>query len=441
MTVRIPEPDEEATVTRSPRKKRGALLSEPPAKGADRRELLDWVSEQLRLPSPLVRVERWGRSGVAPVHLVLVDGRVIRFAEATDLNRSNRLVEQIGLALGKDAPQLPDFARSDAQQVFTATLRAADLLEGLDAVEQARGWQDSLNRVTRELHHGSYDDPAARWAALWWLRNEPDFDAGVHRRAFTDERYRLPVLVWSSGVKYVRVDDVVRYVRGVLDERVASQQVVGRMVEAGWEHVRAESRRPGAGRARAEGDRVRVSVFLITASGDAPTNSVSPTSPIGTPAPAPAPARREAWGSLGTPKETPIRSSSDEPGDTKEAGDTTDAPEHADPPASQHPATTAALIDEQFPSDTAAETTPTIADYFAPSANGQPAIDAAAWGREWVKLGGRPPEDPVPVDPGETLLDALGSEQAVVGAFLSAFGAVELPLDDPRALAFDEEAS
>lgn len=76
-----------------------------------------------------------------------------------------------------------------------------------------------------------------------------------------------------------------------------------------------------------------------------------------------------------------------------------------------------------------------------PATAGEPPVDIASWRREWVALGGRPPEDPPPPGPGETLAAKLGSEDAAVSALALAFNAVELPPDDPRAFAFAEEVT
>jgi hypothetical protein len=57
-------------------------------------------------------------------------------------------------------------------------------------------------------------------------------------------------LVWADGTTYLRVQDVERYVRGVLEQRLDSSRIVARMREAGWDHRRAEARRPGAGQPR-----------------------------------------------------------------------------------------------------------------------------------------------------------------------------------------------
>lgn len=187
-------------------KKRGALTSPPPARGADRAELLAWLTAQLRLPAALVRVERWGKTGATPVHLVLEDGRVVRYGEAGDLNRTDRLVEAVGYALGADAPQLPTFTKGDAQAVFLATLRAADVLEGLDAVEEARGWQTDLWRVVDVVETGDWDDPACRFGSLKRLETLPPFDSRAMRLAFEDGRYRIPAIRWSDGRTFVRVD-------------------------------------------------------------------------------------------------------------------------------------------------------------------------------------------------------------------------------------------
>lgn len=75
----------------------------------------------------------------------------------------------------------------------------------------------------------------------------------------------------------------------------------------------------------------------------------------------------------------------------------------------------------------AAEVIPALADFFAPSADGEPPVDLDAWARAWA------------ADPPRTLAAILGSEDAVVEAFLDAFDAIELPPNDPRARAFAEE--
>jgi hypothetical protein len=243
-------------------KRKGALLSDPPERGADRAALLAWIGEQLRLPAPLARVERWGRTGVAPVHLVLEDGRTIRYAEAGDLNRGDRLAEGVVYALGADAPMLPPFNRGETLTVFTAVMRAADVLAGLDAVEETRGWQTDLWRVVGVVETGSWDDAACRFASLKRLEAEPPFVAQMVRLAYEDPRHRIPAMRWSDGRTFVRTTDVETFVRGVLGQRVSTAQLVGRMKEAGWRHWVADARKPRGPRTDPR-NRARVGVLII----------------------------------------------------------------------------------------------------------------------------------------------------------------------------------
>jgi hypothetical protein len=189
--------------------------------------------------------------------------------------------------------------------VFSVTVRACDIAAVDDEVARTVDWLDGLRRVTHEVHHGAYDDAAARWAGLAWLNGEPDFDPRAQHLAVADARYGVPVLVWADGQRYVRVTDVERYVRGVLGQPLAVQQIGARLREVGCDQRRAEVRRPGA--ARTAENRVRVSVFVLPReSADAPETNVSPGSPtVNARAHAGAHAST-AWGTLGTQADRPM---------------------------------------------------------------------------------------------------------------------------------------
>jgi hypothetical protein len=129
------------------------------------------------------------------------------------------------------------------------------------------------------------------------------------------------MLVWADGSAYVRVADVERYVRGFLQHAVANGQLVGRMKEAGWDHRRAEARRPGAGRGRTSTDRVRASVFVVPAPA-ADAKAACPQDPPEENAHVHPRARVYA---LGTPADTgrePDVEPNPDPGDADRPGDT-----------------------------------------------------------------------------------------------------------------------
>jgi hypothetical protein len=298
-----------------------ALRSVPPPAGATTGELLGWLTEQLRLPSPAVRVRRYGATSDSPVAVSLEDGRRLRFDTAGDLLSPTRLVQVVIFALGADAPQLPTFTKADAQDVDIVAVRASEAVEAHDARTETADWQDQVLRICQAVHQGDYTDPAARWAALSWLAGVPDFDPRAGRLAFEDAHYRAPMLVWADGSAYLRVADVERYVRGFLHQPGTTGQLVGRMKEAGWEHRRAEARRPGAGRGRTATDRVRVSVFVVPppASG---ANRACPQDPPGENAHAHARARVYASGTPGDTCENAVAEPDTRAGDTSRTGDT-----------------------------------------------------------------------------------------------------------------------
>src|SRR4051812_24349739 len=94
------------------------------------------------------------------------------------------------------------------------------------------------------------------------------------------------------------------------------------MREAGWPHARAEAWRPGAGRARTQDDRVRVSVFVIPTNADAPEDPVSPGVPTSSARARTRARASTAWGHLGTRRESSITTGNGGPGDTNDPGDT-----------------------------------------------------------------------------------------------------------------------
>lgn len=322
--LRLPEEAAPTRASRSAGKRKGALTGPPPGAGASGDELCAWLTTQLRLPAPIVLVRRWGTSAAAPIHLMLENGRKIRFDEAAQLNSALLLPQVVVLALGADAPTLPAFTKTDAQQVFTVAIRAAGATDADDEAERTEDWMGNVVANLSTVHGGDYGDPAARWAGLNLLKARPLFDATAQRFANNgDSDYAIPALAWADGSTYVRVGDAEQFVRGVLGQRVASQQIVGRMREAGWKHRRAEARRPGAGRDRGEGDRVQVSVFVVPGSADATQTDVSSTSLDRTPAHAtPAHARSRGCGRLRTHAETPVAPENLEAEDTAEAEDT-----------------------------------------------------------------------------------------------------------------------
>jgi hypothetical protein len=229
--------------------RRGALPGPPPPAGAAPAELLNFLSLSLRLPAPVVRVERWGASSVSPVTMTLADGRRLRFGAASDLFVPAAIVQNVVLQLGTDTPQLPPFTKADALVIATVAIRACEALEEEDERDVTVDWQNSFLRICERVHHGSYDDPEARWAAMRWLDGFPAFDARTARMAHEDATYRPPALVWQDGTTWVRVSDVERFVRGALSQQLSPAQVVARMREAEWGHrPNAETRKPGVGR-------------------------------------------------------------------------------------------------------------------------------------------------------------------------------------------------
>lgn len=109
----LPEDDDQPSASRRSRttsRKGPGLLSAPPGGGVSGEELRAWLTTQLRLPSPVTRVERWGSSGTVPATLSLESGVSIRFEEAAHLLNPTKLVEVVVLGLDGLAPMLPTFA-------------------------------------------------------------------------------------------------------------------------------------------------------------------------------------------------------------------------------------------------------------------------------------------------------------------------------------------
>lgn len=304
-------------------KRKGALLLAAPPAGATVPELLHCLGTNLRTPSPVARVERWGGTIVSPIVLTLEDGRKIRFEEGGHLNNPSRIVETVATALGSSAPQLPLFTKADAQDVFQIAVRACAAVEEQDGASEAQDWQDGLWHLTSAVHHGDYRDAAARWVALKWLTGHPDFDPAAVRLAYQDARYGIPLLVWADGSAFLRAADVFAYIRGVRRERIDAGRISARLGEAGGKHRTVDTYKPGSGRSRTMDDRVRVKVFEVAeAAAQAPTDGVYPGVPLRDDAHARTHARVDEAGHRGTPPEKPMNAEESAVRDTSTVRDT-----------------------------------------------------------------------------------------------------------------------
>lgn len=311
-----------APTAAAPKRKGALLLAAPPA-GAPVPELLGWLGVNLRIPSPVARVARWGGTIVSPIVLTLEDGRKIRFEEGGHLNNPSRLVETVATALGSSAPHLPLFTKADAQDVFQIAVRACAAVEVQDGASEAQDWQDGLWHLTSAVHHGDYRDAAARWAALKWLTSHPDFDPAAVRLAHQDARYGIPLVIWADGSAFLRAADVFAYVRGVRRERIDAGRISARLGEAGWKHRTVDTYKPGSGRSRTMDDRVRVKVFEVAeAAAQASPEGVYPSVPLRDDTHARTHTRIDEAGHRGTPPEEPLKAEELTVGDTSTVRDT-----------------------------------------------------------------------------------------------------------------------
>lgn len=305
-------------------KGRGKPTIPAPPLGADRQELLDWLTRVLALPVPLARVARWGNGPQSPMSLVLADGRVINVEEAADLQRGDRIAAAVTVALGEDAPDVDMPGRNEAQRIFVVAVRAAGAVARDDERDETGEWGRRISRVSEERHWGHYTDAPNRWEAMRWL----DSYELVDPRAQYFAAYRVPVLVWADGSRWFRTEDLIGFVRGIVGERQAASKITARFEKYGWKHrPHAESRRPSAGaNRRGPEDRVRMSIFEVPAESSGavggPEAEVSRTFLERIPRPRDRPRAEESPGVPGTPSEAPSTKRHKGPRDTSAPRDT-----------------------------------------------------------------------------------------------------------------------
>lgn len=254
---------------KKPRSK-SQLTCAAPAAGATSEVLLAWLTDQLKLPEPIVGIKQYGHALEGVITFTMSDGTAVRFEPARGVFHPTTILQQVyaDLAGRGTIKPLGVFTQQDAADFGGVVMRAVNAEAADDARQEASEWAESFIRALRPADFGRYADPAERWRALSWLANERAYDARLAvsvRGAVTDERDfpRPPAIRWHDGTVWARFVDFQRHLRESYGPRITPGGLHGRMAEIGWEHVTAQAWRPGA--ERGPDNRVKFSAYLIPA--------------------------------------------------------------------------------------------------------------------------------------------------------------------------------
>ncbi|MFN8131164.1 MAG: hypothetical protein U0R70_06405 [Solirubrobacteraceae bacterium] len=235
---------------RTTARKRSLLPSTPPPPGTPREEVAAWLSAALGLGSdPVQSAARYGRHDDARLVVVLRSGQRVTFEAQRDAFEGRTLVRRFVLATGAT---IPTYGPADAQQVATALVRLADLIDDGDdraeALEWARSFLAGAQRNTIEVADAG--TPPGRYEAIsaliaWKAPGDvPPYAPPADRSAL--------ILDTATGDRWARASDVAAHVRYLAGRPISWPALHGRMVEIGWQHRgQVEQRQPG-GHARAK---------------------------------------------------------------------------------------------------------------------------------------------------------------------------------------------